>query len=224
MIKLAYSKLEQPLEIQETHISVLIIENPQLLVAFVEELQRAIQKEDTSFTLIKGSKKLAIDKEIELITDVFHIDINNRKVLNKIYEDLTKRAHEDEFFLKTNELEGEILSFIDNLLQGYDYPLYCGDEVALPSILKDLQVSIDIESLTLLEHLQNYVEIVSNLFGKRLFVFLNLKSFLSKEDLQHFYQFCIYEKIHILLIEPMERVPRIFCENIRIIDNDLCEI
>ncbi len=224
MMKLVSSYFEEPLEIQETSISLLIIENPHMLVAFINELQQALNKEDTSFALLKGSRKFSVDKEVELITDIFSIDINNRKVLSKIYEDLTNRAHEDEFFLRTHELEGEIISFIDNLLQGYDYPLFCKDEVSLPSIMKDLEVSIDIESLTILEHLQNYVEIISTLFKKKLFVFINLKSFLSKEDLQHFYQFCIYEKIHILLIETIERFPRIYCENVRIIDSDLCEI
>ena len=90
--------------------------------------------------------------------------------------------------------------------------------------LKLLDLHIDSEVMTLPERMLEYMKLCRRFFGKKLFVFLNLKSFLSDRELELFYGTVMYEKFDILLVEGTQRGKTCSCERVYIIDSDLCEI
>ena len=55
-------------------------------------------------------------------------------------------------------------------------------------------------------------------------VFINLKTFLSKEEVEELYKECFYRKINIILFENYDNNCIIENEKRIIIDSDLCEI
>lgn len=61
------------------------------------------------------------------------------------------------------------------------------------------------------------------LCGCNICVFVNLKTFLSKKDLQHLYEFANYQKMYLVLMESCER-EKIDGEKTFIIDKDECII
>ena len=63
----------------------------------------------------------------------------------------------------------------------------------------------------------------AQILRKRLFVFVNLKSFLSQGELSKLYEFAFYEKLNLLLIEGISR-DKLDGERIVIIDDQLCHI
>jgi len=78
-------------------------------------------------------------------------------------------------------------------------------------------------SESLLEHLCDYIDVCSEYRKIALFVFVNLKSYLSEEDLELFYSHLAYYKRNVLLLERCES-PLHPMEKVIIIDDDLCEI
>lgn len=69
-----------------------------------------------------------------------------------------------------------------------------------------------------------YMKMQRSFFGKEVFVFVNLKSCFSEEEIENFYQWVFYNKFKVLLLESFQREIPLKDENTVIIDKDLCEI
>ena len=69
----------------------------------------------------------------------------------------------------------------------------------------------------------NYIHLAHRVLNTSLFIFINLKSYFSNEDLELLYQTLLYEKVTILLIERYESTKLSFEKHL-IIDNDACVI
>lgn len=92
------------------------------------------------------------------------------------------------------------------------------------ALLKLFNFAVDVENYDFVEKITEYISLSDRLFGKRLFILLNLKSALTTEEQSEFFKLMSYKKINVLLIE--NKVSERCAENekIRIIDSDLCEI
>ena len=86
-------------------------------------------------------------------------------------------------------------------------------------VVKALAFRVDTEEMSIPEQLLEMMR----LHRKRLFVFVNLKSFFSENEITLFYQSVFYEKLSVLLLESGQKEPVRPCEEVRIIDKDLCE-
>ena len=62
-------------------------------------------------------------------------------------------------------------------------------------------VKIDIEADTLLERIVEHIKISCSLLERNIFVFLNLKLFLTEQEIRELYKECFYRKVHLILIE-----------------------
>lgn len=78
--------------------------------------------------------------------------------------------------------------------------------------------------MTFSEQLIEYMSLYRRFFGKKLFVFLNLKPCLSFVELELFYRSVVYEKYNIMLIENHASEIHTDYEQTVIIDSDLCQI
>lgn len=76
----------------------------------------------------------------------------------------------------------------------------------------------------LLEKLIDYICVISEVFGKKVFVLVNIKSYFTKDELKLLYKKMFYEKIYLLLIENHDNNDIIEEERVTIIDKDMCVI
>ena len=76
----------------------------------------------------------------------------------------------------------------------------------------------------LVEEILEYIDLVSNVLKKEIFILVNFHIFLEKDDIAALYRECFYKKIKLLFAESQK--PDIINEEEKlfIIDNDLCEI
>ena len=104
-----------------------------------------------------------------------------------------------------------------NLFLTYDTEPECQE------VLKFAKVRVDVQAETLLEQITEYIKIAKELLHQEIFIFLNLKLFLTKEELEIFYQECFNRKVQLILIEAvfMENMEK---EEVCIIDKDKCII
>lgn len=107
-MKLVYTELEKQFVFQENSVQVLIIENKLLFRRMLEDFNKQVEGGDGGFTLSADNKILRLDKEAALVLNPFNLEINSRKALTGLYNELGKLGLSEENYLKTCRLKGEI--------------------------------------------------------------------------------------------------------------------
>ncbi len=223
-MKLVHPNLGSQIVFAENKVNVLTIENRKLFVDFVQELILQIDGEEGNFILSEKEKELSLEKSCNLIIDPFNIDINNKKVLHKIYLQLKEISMDEYNYLSTTKIKSDVLQYLEKITYNCDVPLGFDDDFDIAGLFKILDVKIEDENTSLLEKITNYISILSDVLGIRCFIFINLKQFLSYDELSEFYKFLSYNKLFAFLIESSFTTQTHECEKHYIIDPDLCEI
>ena len=222
-MKLVYTELEQQLVFQENKVNVLVIEQKELFRRMIQELDKQISGEEGGFVLSDNNKTMKIDKEICLILNPFALDINSRKALTGLYNELGKLGLNEENYLKTCSLKGQIAEYIYDLLNQVDYALKFQDDFNLQSMFKALEVEFEAGEENFLEGLVYFMDVCSKFQKIKILAFVNLKTYLTNDDLQKFYKEAFYRKMHLLLLEnsiEQELAEEVVC----IFDDDLCVV
>ena len=210
------------IEFEENWMEVLVIESPQILTEIVIELKNQCMGQEGRFVLSKDNEILSMKKEIEFVLEPFSLDCNNKKILSKIYQTLEKNEvnYPNEYRAKFNE---SLMQYLDYICNQSEISLDYSENIDFQDILKMADVKVRTESETLLEQVLEQILLQNQLLGQNLFVFLNLKSFLSAEEIKELYKECFYKKIFLLLIESNvgEKMDE---ERVCLIDKDLCII
>lgn len=222
-MRLMHTYFSEPIKFLENNINILVVENPILFSKMIKGFLQQYNGEDGDFILSKNFEIIDIPTNIEIITDVFNLDFNNRKIINKVYT-LLQNASVNEIFEDSQNLYNNINEYLSKIVQYCDYPLHYNSNIDLINIFKSCDLKIDISNSNILEEIVNYILLYKNIFNVELFVFVNLKCVLSKAQLLELYKTILYQKINILLIESNVKDVLKQYENLRIIDNDMCEI
>lgn len=222
-MKLVYTELEQQLVFQENKVNVLVIEQKELFRRMIQELDKQISGEDCGFVLSDNNKTIKIDKEICLILNPFALDINSRKALTGLYNELGKLGLNEENYLKTCSLKGQIAEYIYDLLNQVDYALKFQDDFNLQSMFKALEVEFEAGEGNFLEGLVYFLDVCSKFQKVKILTFVNLKTYLMSEELHEFYKEAFYRKIQLLLLEN-NIGDELAEEAVSIVDADLCLI
>lgn len=175
------------------------------------------------FVLSDNEKEVDISKNVELIFNIFALDINERKLISKLYMELEKLTADERFYVKTQEMKQYLQEYLLQLEQETDYILDLADEIDFASLFKAFGIKYEVLEENFLERLVRYMRIVERLLKKKLFVFVNLRSYLSNQQIDELIKEATYQEIQLLLIETcardcIEGVTRY------IIDKDGCEI
>lgn len=223
-MKMVYEPFEYPIVFEENKVNVVCIERPECFRQFIEDLQEQIQEEEGKFVLSADGEELPLKKYVCVITDIFNLEFNERKVLNRIYEELDQYAASEEMYLQTCELQTHLFKFLENLVQATDYPLSYSQEVDLTDLYKAVELEVQTEYESLLEKIMDYMDLMVQIFHIHCLVFVNLKSFLRTEELEDLYKAAAYKKVHLLLLENRAGEEQNERERWFIWDKDLCEI
>lgn len=115
------------------------------------------------------------------------------------------------------------MRYFDSLIENYPYPVTYDDQIEISELFKVFEVRFDESSDSLAEFVLNYFRMVSRVLGLKLFVFVGVKQYLSREELSFLYRSLFYEKIFLLDIES-EQKDILEEEKTVIIDKDQCII
>ena len=206
----------------ENSITEILFDMPERFIEFVQRLWSQIAGDDDFLILSEDDKELRLEKAAEIITDPFHIDLNNRKVLTRIYKDVV----EDLQCKKLEELmniQNQLESLVIDACEQSVYALTYDAELDFSNILKLYNVRIDEGESDIINRLISYVKLSHQVLGTKLFFFINLKVYLSEQMLTDFYQSIQYEKVYAVMIERFESKKK-ECEKRIIIDKDGCLI
>jgi len=206
----------------ENIVNVLVIENPHALSSIMKELLKQSKGDDGSFILSEKEKLYKLSKEIALLLEPFTIDCNEKRILTKLYQELKIQVDEN-MSEETMELNAKIIDYLDKVTMTVPYLTTFQLEYDVLGLFKLLGVGLEYNETSLCENIISYLKALSQLCGYRTIVFLNLKSFLSSNDIMYLYEFAFYNKLNLILIEnTLHKVLQ--NEKTCIIDKDMCVI
>lgn len=200
----------------------LVIESPKVFTNIVEELNRQVNGISGSFIISEADKLYDVDKIMELIVNPFSIDFNNKKFIKRIYADLSEAAFNEQLMMFRNA-SAVMQSFIVGLCDKYHIPLSYDKDVKALDLLKLYNVKVDDQEGNLLERLTYYVQLSSRLIGTKVFVFINLRSYLEEKEILRLHDTAKYEQVALLLIEPRCYETHVAIPTV-IVDKDRCVI
>lgn len=221
-MKIVDEKMGIQLELIENQIQILVLENEQTFSNVIMQFLKLSQNVESQWLLMEQDKILQFHKIGQVIVDPFSIDNNERKIIQKVYQEMQICAQE-EFAIETAEINACIVSYIEEITQKMPYNLVFDLNLDFQGILKTYGVRLETCMERLIERLVDYIKLLKRVLGITVVVFINLKTYLSEKELELLYEACKYEKIYIILIENVMR-QRITGENICIVDRDGCII
>ena len=204
------------------NIITLIIEKPDIYLDFLTRLCRQYEDGDDFCIISENDKELKFDKTACIMTDLLHIDINDRKLLGKLYQDIEDEilnADAEQFLTLKTEMERLVLSVCENS----EYSLTYTPEPALSGLFKMYDLRFDTDEDDFCSKIVDAVRIYHRILGITLFVMVNFRMYLSNEKAENLLKTLTYENINILCIERFEP-DKLDIEKHFILDEDLCFI
>ena len=222
-MRLTYPGLNIEFNLSETEPVVIVLEKPEIFSDFIENIWNQTNGREGCFILGNADKVLCLDKKLALIMNPFAISSNDRKILSKIYTELSIVTTES-YYEELAALNTAIINALDKMMEKLPYPLTSKFELDLISLFKTYDIKIEEEDNGLLERVVSYLKLNHQVCGIEVFVFVNLKQYLEKEQLQELYKAAAYEQVYIINIEGRDGKERLKEERCIIIDKDLCII
>lgn len=222
-MKLIQRELGLEIELKENVVTVLVIEDVSMRLEFIDSLYSQVLGNDGNWLLVENEKDYDLSKKAEIILEPFSLELNNKKVKTKLYHDI-KTVSQDFCFSQGLELHSHICSYLEDLLEKIPYPVKYQEEWNILELLKAYGVELEDESDNLCEKLFNYIRLINQVCGISLFIILNIKQYLTKEQIIELYKLASYSKIHLVLIEFNMLYNKESCEEIFVFDEDRCLI
>lgn len=210
------------IEIRENMVNVLVIEAPNVFSRVIEELMCQIEGEPGTFILSEQDAIKTISKEADMIVNPFRVDCNEKRIQQKLFQELSDIMNE-ELVEQTVYLQGRIISYLEELLQKVPYPLDFDVEGSMPGLLKMCHVAFDNRIDTLVENIINYIKVLRKFCAIKVIFLVNLKLYLTQDELVELYKYAFYEKMSLILLENSDK-GKLENESICILDKDMCII
>lgn len=223
-MKIVYPDYTYQMNFIEGKVNVVVIENISEFRHLLEEILLQINGNDGRFVLSNNEEILKISNNIQCIIDPFSMELNSKKILDKIYTLCKREILDTELFIQQEQLFSNIMMFIEKVIEKIDYSLCYSDEIDIKSLLKLVNLKLQNEHCGFLEKIVDFIKINHTLLGNKIFIFINLRSFLNEKELELLYKTACYEKIFLVLVETHDFDNKLVNENKYIIDKDCCEI
>ena len=223
MITLTHPSIPSRLVLSQDMPAVLTVENAKVFTALVQDLLAQSDNEPGGFVLMDELKPLTISREVQLILSPFALDFEQRKIMTKIAADLNQLSMQPEHYESTASLQTALQNYLEELEADYSVPLKWDIEISAGNIAKAANIGIMTDGLSLPERILTFMQVATSLKLAKFFVFVQLRPFLSSEQLETFLYEARLKKYCILLLEGHD-VPRHGNQERRLtIDDALCE-
>ena len=222
-MRFAHIDLQKDLEWNEKHVAnELVIESPVFLRKILRGL--ATPDSDSGLSFTENGEAMNFAKEIDVIYNPLHLDFNNRRAMTTLLKMLVKASLSEDFYAETNEFKARVVRYLDKIIdsENFVFEVATGD-FAIDDIAKAVNIHIVDDEDDFVELLTDYMSMMAELAGIKLFVFLNLRTILLDEETGRLIKNLKNHQLNILLVESRQSAKLSNVGRI-IIDGDLCEL
>lgn len=203
-MKLVFSGLENSVELLAGETAVLQVENPALFARIVGSLKTGLGRQALEpYSLWNGEDEISPSNALMVVPDVLSLPWDDRSFMTAVTKRIEREFLEDEDLrLKIEVAERIIEDHLGSLNLGFNADLGFGLEWDLKRYLKFLGFGVAVqEDKSLLDNLLNFLSFALDAGCRKTIVFANLKTFLTENELQAFYEHVFFLKLSVLLLE-----------------------
>ena len=91
-IRLASVHVETPMEVCDEYVQLLIVENAREFYKTVLDLEGAFEGKTGEFVFSRAGETILVEKYGAMVSDIFHFDLNDKKIVNLLYKRLESVA------------------------------------------------------------------------------------------------------------------------------------
>ena len=194
---LSYEYLNDAVELSNSKIPVLVIENKkifrQALRSFLDDTV------DELFTFSQDFKPFNFNKRGFFISNAIDLDFQNKKLVNKI-NSLMQKTAVNECSEDLASIQTLLINLFDKLNKMYDFEYDSNFEIDYSSILKLFQFNIDTSSHDLPQLLISYIILLNKYLKFDLFVLHSLYDCFDNNELEGIYETLSLSHINILIL------------------------
>lgn len=165
---------------------------------------------------------LQISKSLELFSQFVPFELNKKILINKVINRMQNLAMDEEHYYQTNEL----ITLLESYLLDLSVEL-TGDiefsKITWENIIKAVGIGFTENYDSLAEKILDYMELVREYDSEKMFITLNLRSYISDDEMNKFVNDVVARGYKLLMVENIE-YPIIEHEKRYIIDADKCII
>ena len=222
-MRMAHPRIEQAVEwTEKVRVWELVVESPEFLRGILRDFSEHHAERDVNFLV--GGKSLKFETEVEFIMNPFKLDFNSRQATTALMKILLKTSSDEGMYLETSQMKTKILQYVEHIIatSHLDFEVTTSDFL-IDALAKAVNVHIVGDEDDFTQLLIDYMLMMRDLVGVKVFVFAHLRSVLSQAELEAFIGDVSGRQLNMLLIESTDKDP-IFGSGRIVIDRDLCEI
>lgn len=225
-MKLVFDGLDAPLVIERGVPCVLQIENQALFFRLAQSIGSQEGRYATEpYSLWDGDDEISPKSNTLFVPNVFDLPWDDRSLLGEVYKRIERDLIDDEDMrLELEKAEAAFASKLMMLSGGLSADYAFGIEWDLAKCLKMLGFGVDaMPSSKLIDNLISFLSLALDAKCQKVFVFVNLKTFLAKNELEKLYEHIFYTKSFVLLLENKQDSTTYQYERKHTVDQDFLE-
>lgn len=223
-MKLTHPDYTFNIEFRENIVNKIVIESPNVLSDIILDLMRQYNGGEGRWILSQNGEIIKVSEQCELVLDIFNVDLNQKKMINNLYKLLENEIQHSDKLNEWRIISANILGLLERTICDCDYNVCYKDEIEIKDILKIVDVRFERDSDNLCQHLIEYIELSNSVKGTKIFILVNISSFLTNDEINHLYTSCLYNKTYLLLLENTNKSILPECEHVIVVDQDNCVI
>lgn len=221
-MRLATPLFQHVIEIRENATTSLVIENPRLFRDFVQGLYDSVEHGEKQFVLSEDGETLKFSDSVEVVQSFVPFALNSKCLTTALLKKLERLALLPEKMVRTARVVSEVEGYVHELSLEISHEVEC-EKATIGSVLKAIGVKFAVEETSFPNLVLDYFRLVRDFLGSRLYVLVNVRSYLSDDELVELLEICRLEKMQVFLVDGVAKsfLPR---EERLLIDDDLCEL
>ena len=218
---LCHPHIETAIDFTIHKVNTLVIENPKFFRSIILGLHDQLSGLSGDFVLSENGKELNLGALTEIIDNCIFLSMNSKALLGKIASAMEQLAYSEDFYLETSNMLHHVEQYINDLSFRLDCDVQCSHQ-AIAGLLKASGLIIREEYESHLEKIVDYMELARGFNGRNLFIFINMRTFFSNNEIGEFFATILSHNYNVLLVDGVST--NILKDEKRItIDADLCE-
>lgn len=200
-MKINFQYIDNDIILSDNKIMVMEVENKSYFYRIINDLNLTSHGNilETVIAYDNEDSEIILSNKIEIYVDYFNIELNSKKNLVSLYKTLQNSINDED---KDNiaKYYTKIKNILSKSLLDSNLSLNINDEYDLENLLKLFKINIALQN-NLLDNLLLIIDINTMFKNNDLLIFVNLKQYLTKIELEELYKYSIYNDVKILLID-----------------------
>lgn len=227
-MKMKVFSFENEINLSDDYVHVLQIEETKLFSRIVGCLNDGVNGKTTSENIlfIDNDEVMKISNEIMMVLDILNYDFNQKKIQTALYKYIEKEFQIEyekmqQFSTLLTNLELNVMDVWNEL----PFEFETKENLGIIEYLKFIGLRILCEDRRGIgERVFALLDVVEFFHVAKLVIFVNLKCFLSSEELKEVYKYALYKKVKLLLLETGTEIAPMDNEKIWFMDSDYDEM